>query len=212
MATGLVDLNRGSVNTCVRSQDGSVVDITLASPSLARRIQAWKVVDDVETMSDHRYIRFDVSASLPTPYWSIRGAHQASPRWSLKGLDRDALVEASLVKVAIAEEVDAWWKRLMWKAGVPHLYPILPISYRTYIRYLWVWRESSLIPQNVRSGGLRSSHNYAAHAWRQDANTPDSAEREREDKAQYFNNTNALVTLWSKQSMWCCRIFIYMSL
>ncbi|KAJ0179616.1 hypothetical protein K1T71_005328 [Dendrolimus kikuchii] len=55
---GLVVLNRGSVHTCVRQQGGSIVDVTFASPELARRVRDWRVVTGVETLSDHRYIRF----------------------------------------------------------------------------------------------------------------------------------------------------------
>ncbi|XP_013163992.1 PREDICTED: uncharacterized protein LOC106115219 [Papilio xuthus] len=41
VSTGLVLLNRGTVQTCVRSQGGSIVDLTFASPALARRTRRW---------------------------------------------------------------------------------------------------------------------------------------------------------------------------
>ncbi|XP_026330604.1 uncharacterized protein LOC113238097 [Hyposmocoma kahamanoa] len=43
---GLVVLNRGSTNTCVRGQGGSIVDLTFASPALASRVSDWRVVED----------------------------------------------------------------------------------------------------------------------------------------------------------------------
>ncbi|XP_037302307.1 uncharacterized protein LOC119192595 [Manduca sexta] len=51
----------GSEDTCVRHNGGSVVDITFATPDLARRVQGWRVLVEEETLSDHRYIRFSVS-------------------------------------------------------------------------------------------------------------------------------------------------------
>lgn len=95
--TGLEVLNQGSVNTCVRWQGGSIVDITLASPAIARSVRGWRVLEDVETLSDHRYIRFDVSTSPDTPSRPRRYA-PTTPRWSLKSLDRELLEEAAIVQ------------------------------------------------------------------------------------------------------------------
>jgi len=56
---GLVVLNRGS---CVRHNGGSVVDVTFGSPPVVRKVVDWKVMTGSETLSDHRYIRWDISA------------------------------------------------------------------------------------------------------------------------------------------------------
>lgn len=97
IANGLVILNQGSVYTCVRQHGGSIVDVTFASPSLAHRVQDWRVLEDVETMSDHRYIRFDVSI-FPAPQISPRqNSWHRSNRWALKRLDREALELAVIV-------------------------------------------------------------------------------------------------------------------
>ncbi|XP_013139951.1 PREDICTED: uncharacterized protein LOC106104438, partial [Papilio polytes] len=40
VSTGLVLLNRGTVQTCVRSRGGSIVDLSFASPALARRTRS----------------------------------------------------------------------------------------------------------------------------------------------------------------------------
>ena len=91
---GLVVLNRGSVPTCVRMRGESVVDISFASPALSPRVIDWRVMEGVETYSDHRYIRFDVSTQT-----SSAPVQQApsGPRWALKQLDRELLLEASIV-------------------------------------------------------------------------------------------------------------------
>ncbi|XP_063838238.1 uncharacterized protein LOC135087403 [Ostrinia nubilalis] len=96
---GLVVVNRGTVDTCVRMQGGSVVDITFASPALARRVQTWEVMEGVETLSDHRYVRFDISPPFQVPPSSTnRAPEEIGPRWALKRLDRDTLAIAALVE------------------------------------------------------------------------------------------------------------------
>ncbi|XP_072759091.1 uncharacterized protein [Anoplolepis gracilipes] len=58
---GLVILNQGRVLTCVCGRGGSIIDITLGCPRVARMVSGWRVVNWAETMSDHRYVRFSVS-------------------------------------------------------------------------------------------------------------------------------------------------------
>ncbi|XP_020295613.1 uncharacterized protein LOC109860741 [Pseudomyrmex gracilis] len=55
-ACNLVVLNEGTQHTCVRRDGKSIVDVTLASPSAARRVDKWKVRENMETLSDHRYL------------------------------------------------------------------------------------------------------------------------------------------------------------
>lgn len=99
--TGLLVLNRGSVYTCVRQRGGSVVDITFASPAIARRVHDWRVMEEVETLSDHRYINFHVSAqTVSSPARIASGAE--GPRWALKKLDREVLLEASIVQAWVS--------------------------------------------------------------------------------------------------------------
>nr|XP_049706964.1 uncharacterized protein LOC126056825 [Helicoverpa armigera] len=99
LESGLVVLNRGSVPTCVRMQGDSVVDISFASPALLPRVLDWHVEEGVETYSDHRYIRFDVSAQNPNaPVLQT----PSGPRWALKHLDRELLLEASVVRAWVS--------------------------------------------------------------------------------------------------------------
>ncbi|TLM13196.1 hypothetical protein FEC36_18505, partial [Acinetobacter baumannii] len=93
-------LNRGSVATCVRWQGESIVDVTFASPAIARRIRDWRVLEGAETLSDHRYIRFDLSARSTVA--DVHGDHPRSasrsfPKWALKRLNKELLMEASTV-------------------------------------------------------------------------------------------------------------------
>ncbi|CAG4936399.1 unnamed protein product [Colias eurytheme] len=97
-AQNLVPLNQGNENTCVRMQGGSVVDVTFASPNLAHRARGWKVLSEVETLSDHKYIRFDIFPPKSNPHRNTSPASaESGPRWSLKTLDRHLLELASIV-------------------------------------------------------------------------------------------------------------------
>nr|XP_012145702.1 PREDICTED: uncharacterized protein LOC100883183 [Megachile rotundata] len=91
-ARELLLLNRGSVSTCVRPQGESIVDLTWASPAAARDVASWRVVEEVETLSDHRYIRVDFSSDTPCR----RGRRPPPKRWALKRLDKDMLVAAAV--------------------------------------------------------------------------------------------------------------------
>ncbi|XP_047989238.1 uncharacterized protein LOC125228625 [Leguminivora glycinivorella] len=110
-ALGLVVLNRGRANTCVRQQGGSIVDVTFATPVIAHRIDNWRVLEDVETLSDHVYIRMTVS---PSPAVTTQALLQAAgglrpycfPRWSLSSLDRDMIEEAAIIEAWCAPPPD----------------------------------------------------------------------------------------------------------
>ncbi|XP_013174972.1 PREDICTED: uncharacterized protein LOC106123278, partial [Papilio xuthus] len=94
----LAPLNTGSTHTCVRMQGGSVVDITLASPALACRVQDWEVLTEVETLSDHRYIRFDIlPSSAPPTSRNIAIPPEIGQMWSLRSLDRETAELAAIV-------------------------------------------------------------------------------------------------------------------
>ena len=88
-------LNQGSVSTCVRWQGESIVDLTWATPSAVHMVSGWRVAEEMETLSDHRHIVFDVAIHPP----GRPGQHSGSPpqRWALKRLDKDLLEAAAIV-------------------------------------------------------------------------------------------------------------------
>ena len=49
-------LNVGNASTCVRWQGESIVDLSWASPAANKKIRGWRVAEELETLSDHRYI------------------------------------------------------------------------------------------------------------------------------------------------------------
>ena len=99
IASGLSLLNRGSTHTCVRQQGGSVVDITFATPALAARVGNWRV-ELGETLSDHRFIRWEITPHGPTPSSQLKGS--PFPRWALSRLDKPMAKEAALMQAWFA--------------------------------------------------------------------------------------------------------------
>ncbi|XP_053608869.1 uncharacterized protein LOC128674399, partial [Plodia interpunctella] len=97
LAAGLSLLNRGTAHTCVRRTGGSVVDLTFATPSAARSVSDWRVDGGVETLSDHLYIRFEVSAAPQCQAASSSRVRSRFPRWALTRLDRELAEEAAIV-------------------------------------------------------------------------------------------------------------------
>nr|BAC06456.1 reverse transcriptase [Papilio xuthus] len=99
LTSGLCLLNRGSRPTCVRTQGSSIVDLTFACPATARRVYGWEVVEGVETLSDHRYIRFAISTTPTVPaHQGPESLQRDTPRWVVKRLNTDLLIEAAQVE------------------------------------------------------------------------------------------------------------------
>uniref|UniRef100_A0A2A4JGE3 CCHC-type domain-containing protein n=1 Tax=Heliothis virescens TaxID=7102 RepID=A0A2A4JGE3_HELVI len=103
MVAGRVAQRRvGTVYTCVRREGGSIVDLAFASPSLAACVVDWRV-ELAETLSDHRYVRFDISTQGAQ---GARTGQSHFPRWALTRLDREAATEAAFVQDWLSPPVD----------------------------------------------------------------------------------------------------------
>jgi len=79
-------VNTGSDPTFVGRGAGSVVDVTFASETLARRVTEWRVLED-ENASDHRYIEFQLGSSLHHP----DHGESNDQGWIVKDIDPDLL-------------------------------------------------------------------------------------------------------------------------
>ncbi|XP_045453781.1 uncharacterized protein LOC123663086 [Melitaea cinxia] len=97
VTAGLTLLITGSAHTCVRHNGGSVMDLSFASPSIAARVQTWRVLSEVETLSDHKYVRFEVSTSHSRG--APRHAALQFPRWAVTRLDVELAKEAAIVQL-----------------------------------------------------------------------------------------------------------------
>ncbi|XP_045535743.1 uncharacterized protein LOC106719018 [Papilio machaon] len=99
LTLGLGLLNRGSRPTCVRPQGKSIVDLSFASPATARRVYGWEVVEGVESLSDHHYIRFTLLETPTVPaHQGPESPHRDTPRWVVRRLNPDLLREAAQVE------------------------------------------------------------------------------------------------------------------
>ncbi|KMQ93101.1 gag-pol polyprotein [Lasius niger] len=74
-----------------RPQGNSIVDITWISPDLIALVKDWRVLSDVESLSDHLYISFVVSTS-----WSRPPQIQLSRKWNMRKFYTD-LFRAALI-------------------------------------------------------------------------------------------------------------------
>nr|XP_031847715.1 uncharacterized protein LOC116433609 [Nomia melanderi] len=90
-------INTGSVHTWVRNNGGSIVDLTWATPPAARRITGRRVAEEVESLSDHRYIVIGLSDTPPSTLRRCPKKEKPPPRWVLKKMDQDALMAAAHV-------------------------------------------------------------------------------------------------------------------
>ncbi|KMQ84584.1 reverse transcriptase, partial [Lasius niger] len=120
----LAPCNTGSENTCVRMRGGSIVDLTWVTRPAERLVRGWRVLTEAETLSDHRYIGFSVTAFTREVLERRRLRENASHRWALRKLDEDAFlstVEAVLMTEGEEFKGDldghrAWLQKTMEKA------------------------------------------------------------------------------------------------
>lgn len=60
----LVVINKRGSNTCERPQGSSVVGITICNAQACRKIVKWEVLNDLETLSDHKYIKLEMKGGV----------------------------------------------------------------------------------------------------------------------------------------------------
>ena len=174
VSSGLSIINQGSVFTCVRHNGGSIVDVTFASDSLASRVTGWEVQEGVETLSDHRYIRFDVSA-LPTSPGPHRGRGGDGPRWALKHLNKEVLTEAALVQSWLptsgepvdVEEEAQWFREAM--TGVCDA--AMPRARPTTTRRQVYWWNAEIAQLRATCVAARRQYTRSRRRGRRDAAT-----------------------------------------
>lgn len=61
----LVLINEGNANTCVAWRGESIVDLTWATPLAAGLIRRWRVLEEIETLSDDLYIEMGLTIIPP---------------------------------------------------------------------------------------------------------------------------------------------------
>ncbi|XP_043485346.1 uncharacterized protein LOC122513138 [Leptopilina heterotoma] len=106
--SNLTIVNRGRTWTFRRGAIGSIIDLTIASSPLFRRINEWRVSEEY-TASDHQYIEFSVSVGD-----TGNGGRQEAPcrkrlSWNVKKIDKEKFVR-SLEESRLIEEL-GWVQR-----------------------------------------------------------------------------------------------------
>ncbi|XP_067216670.1 uncharacterized protein [Linepithema humile] len=120
---GLRVVNTGDTPTCVRPQGTSVVDITWATEDLCERVTNWRVEPDLETLSDHCAILFNIEEAQRRRrrrYRQRSPSYRDTPRWNIKKMNEDifraSLIWSGAVRQASktsAEEWANWTHRVM---------------------------------------------------------------------------------------------------
>ncbi|XP_026727799.1 uncharacterized protein LOC113493949 [Trichoplusia ni] len=163
---GLVLLNRGSVQTCVRHNGGSIVDLSFASPVIGRRISDWRVVEGSETLSDHRYIRFSVCTNSSPSHTQRRATESGEgPRWAVKKLNREDLEEAAIVlgwaTPVHSASIDIDEEAMQFRQALTHLCDAaMPrIRYRGPVKRQVYWWSQEIA--ELRRSCVNARHRYA---------------------------------------------------
>lgn len=86
----LVLINKGNKPTFTYRSYGSILDLTIATPNVSRHINNWDVLE-IESLSDHKYIMFDVLKENVNNVMKIRNKDNRG--WQVKKLDRPKLQE-----------------------------------------------------------------------------------------------------------------------
>lgn len=108
----LICLNKGVAHSCVRQWGGSIVDITFASPEVSRLLEDWWVEENIETLSDHKYVRIDWSdpvSRVQTTTLNSLSRFQRTPHWVLNKLNKNAIMAAAIVIT--------WPENQSWSSG-----------------------------------------------------------------------------------------------
>jgi hypothetical protein len=94
--------NEGRAPTFLRehTQQGSIIDITLADESSLSKVMNWRVLQD-HTHSDHRYITYELRDEQTT-----RSAKQGKG-WCVRKMDEEALLTTFALNIGRTEELDA---------------------------------------------------------------------------------------------------------
>jgi hypothetical protein len=93
---GLALANKGTVKTCVAWRAASIVDLTWATPELYGKIRNWHVAEGVETLSNHRYVRIELTLNKNNASRTeAKRTGPIPPRWRLEDRDKEALRAAA---------------------------------------------------------------------------------------------------------------------
>lgn len=91
---GLIVCNEGAAPTYERGGRSSHIDVTMASPTMMRKLHSWRVMN-IDMASDHHPILFSVDGSIKQCRPKLNG-------WSWRRLDKDRLISFLKTDEALA--------------------------------------------------------------------------------------------------------------
>lgn len=115
---GLICLNRGKSHTFRRGSAGSIIDVTFASASVARKPHTWQVLED-ETLSDHQYISIGIDM-----HGCDSNRMEPRPRWNTNNIDIQAcknvlddyksrLTSTGILEIGDVDEIALYLNRVL---------------------------------------------------------------------------------------------------
>lgn len=88
-------INTGTASACVRQRGESIFNLTWATPDATLLITNWRVMVDVETLSNHRYIEMSFASASPEMLARRRERRRQEKRWSASKLNSNRLTVAT---------------------------------------------------------------------------------------------------------------------
>ncbi|KAJ8964370.1 hypothetical protein NQ317_003015 [Molorchus minor] len=185
-ALDMVAHNTGDRPTFVRGMSSSFIDITCSTRGLARKVKNWEVMDE-ETLSDHRYICFDVRENthknrprIKNEYVNDWGTFRATLKWRAEGIDEETVRTEDCVH----------WIKEAYDASVSR-------AGGTVRRTPYWWTEQI---EELRSESIRARRHAGRLARRQDVSEEEKAAAKETYKRKKKDLGNSIRT--AKRRQW----------
>ncbi|RLU25667.1 hypothetical protein DMN91_001824 [Ooceraea biroi] len=89
-------LNEGNTPTFEHGRGDSIIDLTWCTTNLIDKISGWRVAEEIETLSDHKIIVFDLNMRNSEREKMAKNRFKYLPRWQYKTLDPEVMEESIL--------------------------------------------------------------------------------------------------------------------
>lgn len=100
---GLITLNEGNTPTFVRRQQNSIIDITMGTENVVRKIAGWKVMEQKESLSLHKYIHYKLMLSHN---WMKEKTVERKPGFNLNKIKWELLKKSFEDSISSVETVN----------------------------------------------------------------------------------------------------------
>lgn len=84
-------MNDGKIPTFVRREQESFLDLTMCTEKMLKQVKEWKVLEEPESLSDHRYVVFRIEEHRQNQ--ESGGRKNLARKWKIEKLDKKILCE-----------------------------------------------------------------------------------------------------------------------